>query len=51
MDGLETRLFDATLLEKVAEYLSPQGAVELQAHWQALQAQPPFGFRLRHRAH
>ena len=41
MDGLERRLFDERLVEKVAEYLSPQGAVALRAHWRALEAEPP----------
>ena len=41
MACLETRLFDETLLEKLAEYLSPEGAVELRAHWRALSADPP----------
>ncbi len=41
MDGLQTRLFDERLLEKVAEWLSPQGAVELRAQWRALEAKPP----------
>ena len=41
MESLEVRLFDERLLEKVAEYLSPQGAVALRAHWRTLEAEPP----------